>query len=254
MELANLSRLLEIDDMNAMTRPEFEIYEKRVETALVKAEHLMAETARDRFREIATAARAHVEVRREMMEEAERDGAPAARDRAALTADDRRWEEAVARHGLKTVEVANEAMLAVEYYRQRIALADRREIADDANALRASLDVELTRAAKLGAAGNSLIREIAEIDVELKSAIAAADHLRDRSGHGGRRDQAARSSAIVPEMERERHSDRPEDHAKGKSAVDMQHSPPNREDVPRQPSPRRNADEPIRRDGDDHDR
>ncbi|TCR80824.1 conjugal transfer protein TraA [Rhizobium sp. BK376] len=254
IELANLSRLLEIDDMNAMTRPEFEIYEKRVETALFQAERLVAETARDRFREIATAARAHVEVRREMMEEAERDGAPAARDRTALTADDRRWEEAVARHGLKTVEVANEAMLVVEYYRQRIALADRREIADDANALRASLNVELTRAAKLGAAGNSLIREIAEVDVELKSAIAAADHLRDRSGHGGRRDQATRSSTLMHETESERLADRPEDHAKGKNAGDMQHSSPNREDVPRQPSPRRNADEHIRRDGDDHDR
>ena len=156
-ELASLSRLAETDDMSAMTRSEFEAYEKRVETALFQAERVLPEAERANFDEIVAAARAHVNVRRDIMEEAERmpdQGRADGKDhrQAADDANDR-WDDAVARHGLKAAEAANEVMVDVEHYREAIELADAGEIAADKASLQASLQFELARAAELGAAG-----------------------------------------------------------------------------------------------------
>ena len=161
--------------MSAMTRSEFEAYEKRVETALFRAERIMPEEQRENFEEIAAAAREHVGVRREIMEQAE-----LASDRDE-TDPNRQWDEAVARHGLRVVEAANEIMIEIEYYRERIEQADDEESRADNVSLRASLNLELARAGELGAAGNAYVREIAEVDEELRIAVDAAERSRDRS-------------------------------------------------------------------------
>lgn len=174
-ELVKLSALTEVDTMSAMTRSEFEAYEKRVETALFRAERIMPEEQRENFEEIAAAAREHVGVRREIMEQAE-----LASDRDE-TDPNRQWDEAVARHGLRVVEAANEIMIEIEYYRERIEQADDEESRADNVSLRASLNLELARAGELGAAGNAYVREIAEVDEELRIAVDAAERSRDRS-------------------------------------------------------------------------
>ncbi len=202
-ELIGFFKLAEIDNMSTMTRSEFEAYEKRVETALFRAERIMPETERSNFEEIAAAAREHVDVRREMMEEAEQseerrtDGAAPREDRA-----NRQWDEAVARHGLKTVEAGNDIMIEVEHYRERIELADDDEIRVDKASLQASLNFELARAGELGAAGNAYIREVAEVDEELRVAIVAAERSRERArerGDGFARDEGTDSGR--PERE-----------------------------------------------------
>jgi len=184
-ELVTLSTLAEVDDMGAMTRSEFEAYEKRVENALFQAERLVSADERANFEEIAAAARDHVDVRREMMEQAEHAGsyqreAPDLRD-----PDDpnRQWDEAVARHGLDTVEAGNNIMIKVEYYRERIDRAVEHEQHAGQGSMQASLDFEIARAAELGAAGNTYLREIARIDEELRVAIDAAEHASGRAAN-----------------------------------------------------------------------
>lgn len=181
-KLVSIFEVAEIENMSTMTRSEFEAYEKRVETALFQAERIMPRDDRSNFEEIAGAAREHVDVRREMMELAEQveDRAPSS---GSARPDDanRQWDEAVARHGPEAVEVGNNIMVEVEYYRERIELADDDEIRADKASLQASLNFEMARAAELGASGNSYLREIAEADEELRVAIAAAERSRNRA-------------------------------------------------------------------------
>ncbi|TCM65879.1 conjugal transfer protein TraA [Rhizobium sp. BK068] len=183
--LVELSKLTEVDNMSTMTRSAFEAYEKRVEAALVQAERVTPEIWRSRFEEIASAARDHVEARREMMEQAEQ-----ARDR---TSDNRRvrrvddanqeWDEAVARHGLSSVETGTGVLMAVEYYRQLIGSTGDDQSSPDRASLQASLNFELARAGELGAAGNAYIREIAEVDNDVRVAIEAAQRSGERMGN-----------------------------------------------------------------------
>lgn len=185
--LVSLEKIVSRDEpMRQMSRSEFEAYEKRVETALFQAERVMPEDERANFDKIASAAREHVNVRRELMELQEQSGErPAGNGPTEGERDDdanARWDEAVARHRLRTVEEANEIMLEVEHYREAIELADAGEIKANKASLQASLNFELTRAGELGAAGNSLIREIAEVDHDLRIAIEAAERSRERGG------------------------------------------------------------------------
>ncbi len=104
--------------MRHMTRQEFETYEKRVETALFQAERVTPDDQKKSFEEIASAAREHVNVRRELMELQER-GVSSEREgeRRPREQDDDpriRWDEAVVRHGLRTADAANQIMLEVE--------------------------------------------------------------------------------------------------------------------------------------------
>ena len=94
------------DDMRHMTRPEFEAYEKRVETALFQAEKTMPPEARKDFEEIAQAAREHVNVRREIVELLEVRGTAGMSDQRSREPgadgpqdDKQRWNDAVERHG-----------------------------------------------------------------------------------------------------------------------------------------------------------
>lgn len=58
----------EADAVREMSRPEFEAYEKRVETALFKFERMIGTDDRADYNEVAAAARDHVNVRREILE------------------------------------------------------------------------------------------------------------------------------------------------------------------------------------------
>ncbi|AJD44151.1 conjugal transfer protein TraA [Rhizobium sp. SEMIA 4085] len=171
------------ETMRHMTRQEFEVYEKRVETALLQAERVTPDEQRKSFHEIATAAREHVNVRRELMELRER-SVPPERDgeRAAREQDDdprTRWDDAVGRHGLRAVETANQVMVEVERYRDEIEKAEFGKLDSQKATLEAGLQREIAKAAELGAAGNTLIREIAQVDEELRLAIERAEHSRD---------------------------------------------------------------------------
>ncbi|URK89463.1 hypothetical protein LP421_32770 (plasmid) [Rhizobium sp. RCAM05350] len=113
------------DDMRHMTRPEFEAYEKRVETALFQAERTMQPEDRKDFEEIATAAREHVNVRRELVDLLEeriagetsdpRTRVPAGDDRQD---EKQRWNDAVERHGFAAADAANKALLDIERARE----------------------------------------------------------------------------------------------------------------------------------------
>jgi len=197
--LVELSKLTEVDSMSTMTRSEFEAYEKRVEAALVQAERVTPEAWRSRFEEIASAARDHVEARREMMEQAEQASDRTSDNRRVRQVDDakREWDEAVARHGLPSVEAGNDVMMAVEYYRQLIGSTGDDQSSPDRASLQASLNFELARAGELGAAGNAYIRKIAEADDALRVAIEAAQRSSERRGKrpgdAGERQGASRS-------------------------------------------------------------
>ncbi|SEI20143.1 hypothetical protein SAMN05216228_105410 [Rhizobium tibeticum] len=185
--LVSLEKIVSRDEpMRQMSRSEFEAYEKRVETALFQAERVIPANERANFDEIASAAREHVSVRRELMELQEQNGERIASDEPRLREGDNdanvRWDESVARHGLRTVEAANEIMLEVEHYREAIDLADAGEVKANKASLQASLDLVIARVGELGASGNTLIREIAEVDHDLRIAIEAAERSRQSGG------------------------------------------------------------------------
>ncbi len=184
--------------MRQMSRSEFEAYEKRVETALFQAERVIPANERANFDEIASAAREHVSVRRELMELQEQNGERIASDEPRLREGDNdanvRWDEAVARHGLRTVEAANEIMLEVEHYREAIDLADAGEVNANKASLQARLDLVIARVGELGASGNTLIREIAEVDHDLRIAIEAAERSRQR---GGKMRQEGNGTSVI---------------------------------------------------------
>ncbi|MEK1893557.1 MAG: conjugal transfer protein TraA [Rhizobium sp.] len=185
--LVSLEEIVSGDEsMRQMSRSEFEAYERRVEIALFQAERVTPADERANFAEIASAARDHVNVRRELMELQDQNGERIASDEPRLREGDNdanvRWDESVARHGLRTVEAANEIMLEVEHYREAIDLADAGGINAHKASLQASLDLVLARVGELGASGNTLIREIAEVDHDLRIAIEAAERSRERGG------------------------------------------------------------------------
>ncbi|WP_208245413.1 conjugal transfer protein TraA (plasmid) [Rhizobium sp. T1470] len=197
--LVSLDQIVSRDEpMRQMSRSEFEAYEKRVETALFQAERVIPANERANFDEIASAAREHVSVRRELMELQEQNGERIASDEPRLREGDNdanvRWDESVARHGLRTVEAANEIMLEVEHYREAIDLADAGEGNANKASLQASLDLVIARVGELGASGNTLIREIAEVDHDLRIAIEAAERSRQR---GGKMRQEGNGTSVI---------------------------------------------------------
>ncbi|MCJ9674019.1 MULTISPECIES: conjugal transfer protein TraA [unclassified Neorhizobium] len=204
-QLVKLSELVsEGEDMHHMTRSEFGAYEKRVETALFQAERAISSDNRKDFEEIAAAAREHVAARRELMEftEEQTSKLPAPRESLSRTADredeQRRWSDAVERHGIDAAAAANKALVDIERVRGAIEqLHGREQIDDGARTLKEELRLQLSKAAELGASGNALIRDAAEMDAELKSAILNAERERrfadrDKREGSGATDAAAR--------------------------------------------------------------
>lgn len=213
----------EADSVREMSRPEFEAYEKRVETALFKLERLLAPDERAEFEEVATAARDHVNVRREILElheerrelergdrglatvarsegmavrgrdETDRDDAR----RADVEGDDTnaRWDAAVTRHGEYVVERANDLLIDIETARERI---DRSQ-AEGHGTEAAEVDyaLALNAAARLAIAGNGYMREVAERDADLRRAVDEAE--RAGSGKGA----ATSADAGVDERDRD---------------------------------------------------
>jgi hypothetical protein len=196
----------EAESVREMSRPEFEAYEKRVETALFKFERLLSPEERTEYEEVATAARDHVNVRREILElneersdresdagdnggrfgisggEVVRDGADGA-TRAGMERNERDevdalWEAAVIKHGEKVVERANDLLVQVDAARERInrAQAEGR----NTNVPELEYSSTLNEAARLALSGNSYMREVAETDEDLRRAVDAAE----RSGDG----------------------------------------------------------------------
>lgn len=196
----------EAESVREMSRPEFEAYEKRVEIALFKFERLLTPEERTEYEEVATAARDHVNVRREILElneersdpehdagdnggrfaisggEVVRDGADGA-TRAVMERNERDdvdalWEAAVIKHGEKVVERANGLLVQLDAAREKIDLAQ----AEGRNTDVPELDYSstLNEAARLALAGNSYMREVAETDEDLRRAVETAE----RSGDG----------------------------------------------------------------------
>lgn len=174
------------DDMRHMTRPEFEAYEKRVETALFQAERTMLPEEREDFEEIAQVTREHVNVRREIVELLEARGPTGISEQRSQKVaadheldDKQRWSEAVERYGFSAADAANKALVDVERTREAIQRTAT-ERPDELPNLRKELDGHITKAAELGASGNSIIREVAEFDNDLKTALHALERDRQR--------------------------------------------------------------------------
>lgn len=209
----------EAENLREMSRPEFEAYEKRVETALFKFERLIGEEDRADYDEVAAAARDHVNVRREILELTEerlelekgdtdlatktgrgRDetGRDDARRLSAESERDdanARWDAAVARHGEAVVERANDLLIELEAARERI---DRAQ-AEGRNTEAAEVNYVqvLNTAAEMAMAGNSYMREAAERDEDLRRAVSEAERA------GGGKGAATSADAGVDERNRD---------------------------------------------------
>lgn len=175
------------DNMRHMTRPEFEAYEKRVERALFQAERAMPIEERAGFVAIATAAREHVNVRRELValrEQQDRGEKSVPRDGSPVDErddDKQRWHDAIGRHGIAATAAANRVLVGIEQSREEMERAQAGDQGPDkVRAMKQELDTQLIRAAELGAAGNRLIREVAEADEELRLALQAVERERQK--------------------------------------------------------------------------
>jgi hypothetical protein len=170
--MIDLERLIEFggSPMRAMTRVEFDAYEKRVETVLASVEAAIEPIERRAFDEIAATAREVVNIRREYLEVTTRMPEMHLPDVATGKADQNR---AVARHGREAVVSGNDIMLKVESAREARdrAIAERR----DPSGATANIKRELEHAARLCRAGNTWLREVAESDRGLRNAIDALE-------------------------------------------------------------------------------
>lgn len=199
----------EADNVREMSRPDFEAYEKRVETALFKFERLIGEEDRAEYDEVAAAARDHVNVRREILElteerhelesrgegpaepgRGENDSAldPQSQPSAAAAAPveatglrrdeaDVLWEAAVRSHGEQVVERANDLLIEIDAARERIDRAQGEGRATDA--AEADYASALDEAAQLALSGNGYMREVAESDEDLGRAVEAAERAEE---------------------------------------------------------------------------
>jgi hypothetical protein len=271
--LVKLAELVsEGDDMRHMTRPEFEAYERRVETALFQAEKTMAPEERRDFEEIAQAAREHVNVRREIVELFR--GTPGVSDQRSQHRgadgqqdDKQRWSDAVERHGWAAASAANKALLDIERTREAIE-RNATEKPDDVPTLKRELDIHITKAAELGASGNGIIREVAEIDYDLKAALQLLERDRqmrenEKSSTRAQSDEATTSNRRTPQGEQNQtpSGDRdvqgresPKDTAARRETGDTTKSDPAKQHVPRLEEIQRETKERNERDHDDRER
>ncbi|TCM48362.1 hypothetical protein C8J36_11462 [Rhizobium sp. PP-F2F-G48] len=273
--LVKLAELVsEGDDMRHMTRPEFEAYEKRVETALFQAEKTMPPEERKDFEEIAQAAREHVNVRREIVELLEVRGTSEVSDQRSSERngdtqqdDKQRWSDAVERHGFVAADAANKTLLDIEKTREAIE-RKASEKPDEVPALKKELDIQITRAAELGASGNGIIREVAEIDDDLKTALQSLerDRLRresEKSSTRAQSDEVANVDRATPRSEqtpsrsdeRDVHGQEgPKETASRQESGDTTKSDPAKQHVPRVEEIQRETKERNERDQDERER
>ncbi len=257
-----------------LTRPEFEAYERRVETALFQAARSLPPHEQDGFEEIAKAAREHVNVRREivdMLEQRDRDAGDApGRSVGVNEREDEklRWNNAVERHGFAAAEAANRHLVEIEQSRGAISRAE----ADDQDpgnvtAMKQELEKQLIKTAELGASGNALIREVAEIDEDLKNAFQAVGRERlkperERSPSGSEANEvtgllvgSAPNAALTRVGDdQNRDADGQNTGQMAGSSGDTTKSDPAKQHVPRLEELQREADEQRAGDHDDRDR
>jgi hypothetical protein len=220
--------VLEGDELRETTRPEFEAYEKKVETALFRLERSVDPDERADFDEIAGIAREHVNRRRELMElhelkaEAQTQQEPREPDQRS---DDRGREEII-KHGEAAVEAANEVMMEIDAAARSLADLQRPEPRHDpetggytystsdkereeTDQLRARIeqryDEAISRAARLAAEGNTYIRELAEQDPDLKQAIETAE--RDDGRPAEEKDKTQANVDATAEQQRDPRQD-----------------------------------------------
>lgn len=193
--------LSEAKDMREQTRPEFEAYEKTVETALFNLQRSALPEDRSGFEEVSSLAREIVDLRRQMVELKERgldeqDGRNAAGDvsREGGAAPERtasevqeqtnanvQWEAAVTKHGEAVVEVGRDAMANVEHYRSGLAHIEAGELSDEnREQYEKGLEASLHHAAQLAATGNGYLRDVAHEDPELRAEIETIERNEER--------------------------------------------------------------------------
>ncbi|NTF23044.1 conjugal transfer protein TraA [Agrobacterium rubi] len=273
--LVKLAELVsEGDDMRHMTRPEFEAYEKRVETALFQAEKTMPPEERMDFEEIAQAAREHVNVRREIVEFLKDRGPSGVSEQSSQERgadgrqdDKQRWSDAVERHGFAAADAANKILVDIERTRETIELTSA-ERPDELSNLKKELNAHIAKAAELGATGNGIIREVAEIDDDLKAALQALERDRQRREDEKSTSRAqsdgsatANRSSLHGEQTRARPDDRdprvqedPNDTGSRQETVDTTKIDPAKQHVPRLEEIQRETKELSERDQDERER
>jgi hypothetical protein len=165
-------------------------------------------------------------------------------------------------------------MLEVEHYREAIDLADAGELNAHKASLQASLDLVLARVGELAASGNTLIREIAEVDHDLRIAIEAAERSRERGGK--LRSETSGSSGIPVAAAQEIFRDRDDERSRvrteeqrdgpvadgtqqswdgpGPRSGDATRTNPARQHIPRLEQLQRETDERQERERDDRER
>lgn len=143
-----------------MSRPEFEAYEKRVETALFKFERLIAEEELTDFEEVATAARDHVNVRREILELNEERGSQRAGE-ADLIAE--QYPDDVAKYGRDQAVAGHEALDRIAQAESDVRQAEGS--GEDPEPFRAAAREAMDDAARLAVQGNALIRDNADDEI-----------------------------------------------------------------------------------------
>ncbi|WP_137137271.1 conjugal transfer protein TraA [Rhizobium sp. FKY42] len=193
--------LTEAEDMRQQTRPEFEAYEKAVETAIFNLQRDAHPEDQAGLEEALSLAREIVDLRRQMLElkeqeRSEQDGRNAAGDvsRESGAAPERtasevqeqtnanlQWEAAVAKHGEAVVEAGNDAMANVEHYRSGLAHIEAGELGDEnREQYEKGLEASLHHAAQLAATGNGYLRDVANEDPELRAEIETIERNEER--------------------------------------------------------------------------
>jgi len=276
--LVNLSGIIsESDDMRHMTRPEFEAYEKRVETALFQAERSMPENERKDFSEIADAAREHVNVRRELVELIEQRTADYRADARAvdepnLDGHDRPQgaQGGSERLGVRGDDAANSARVENDRAREAVQAAEQSGAGPDrTEGAKREVELAVTKANEVGPSGAAVVREAAEIDDELRQALQAAERVRERSrttteqtvsgpsqsqraDQGGTPREGVETSSRSQQAPKEDRDERTED--AGRTLGDTTRGDPAKQHIPRLEELQREADERHQRDRDDRER
>ncbi|KQY21572.1 hypothetical protein ASD31_23255 [Rhizobium sp. Root482] len=175
---------LEVDDMRHMARPEFEAYEKRVETALFHAERSMLPHDRRDFEKIAQAARDHVNIRRELLELTEQRAAidregtlRPGQDRVDYQPESQGQSDDIERRGVED-RIAATAPVEKEGSREVGRAAEVEQVFSRTRTERVQSHSGPSRTPDADTSSNAVHREGAEIYMELGDTLRAADRAR----------------------------------------------------------------------------
>ncbi|PSH62346.1 hypothetical protein CU103_18455, partial [Phyllobacterium sophorae] len=157
-------------------------------------------------------------------------------------------------------EAANRVLLAIEQSRDAMERAEAGDRSPDKMAaLRQELDSRFIQAAELGANGNGLIGEVAEVDEELNTVLQAVERQRhkanrERASASSERSEAARDpdgGSASQRRSTERQPTERQDAAAHREIGDSTRGDPIKQHVPRLEELQREADEQRAHDRDD---